>query len=405
MRQRALLVAAMAALLIAAILTPAAAGVRHAAGGSPAAGVSGADGGAAVAGESRAAVDPQLADHLQAVLDGALAASGTMGCSAAAILPDGRLWTGTSGLSHPGAPVTPDMLFDMGSTGKHLMAALVLLLAEDGLLSLDDPIGRYLPPLPNVDGAITIRQCLNHTSGLYMWVEHPRGPINIPFERIDFGKTWTLEEIFTTLGGEPYFAPGEGWHYTQAGFLLAREIVERVTGSTVPELVQRRLLDPLDIHGMLLDLRDPLPADRRIAHAWYDTDRDGTPEDISGRSRNWLHSLSGILFYSTMESLARWCRGLYDGEVLSEASLDEMLDFVEAAPEEGLAGYGLGTERWFMGPVEMLGHKGSIFGYRTAVYHLVQQDITVALAINDDSDEKGYAMFGPLLQALLADQN
>ncbi|MBN2170253.1 MAG: beta-lactamase family protein [Candidatus Krumholzibacteriota bacterium] len=373
MRPRPILAATLCALLAMASASPAAAG------GSP------------------AKVAPELAARLQAVLDSALAASGTMGCSAAVIMPDGRLWAGASGLSHPGAPVTPDMLFDMGSTGKHLMAALVLMLAEDGLLSLEDPVGKYLPPLPNVDGAITIRQCLNHTSGLYMWVEHPRCPINIPFDRIDFEKTWTVEEIFTTLGGEPYFAPGEGWHYTQAGFLLVREIVERVTGQAVPELVQRRLLDPLDIHGMLLDLRDPLPVDRPIAHAWYDTDKDGTPEDISGKSRNWLSSLSGILFYTTMESLARWCRGLYDGEVLSPESLDAMLDFVAAAPEEGLAGYGLGTERWFMGPVEMLGHKGSIFGYRAAVYHLVEQDITVALAINSDSDEKGYAMFGPLI--------
>ncbi len=354
--------------------------------------------------ESPPRVEPQLAERLQAALDSALAATGTMGASVAVIMPDGALWTGVSGLSHPGHPVTPDMLFDMGSTGKNLMAALVLDLVDDGLLSLDDPISKYLPPFPNVDGRITIRQLLNHTSGLYMWVEHADSPINKPFYEIDFEKWWTVEEMFTKLGGEPYFAPGEGWHYTQAGFQLARMIVEKVTKSTAPVEIQKRLLDPPDIHGMLLDLREPVSPRYRIAHAWFDGDRDGIPEDISGKSRNWINSLSGIYYFTTMESLARWLRGLYDGKVLSQASLDEMLDFYGPLPEEGLAGYGLGTEHFVMGSVEMWGHKGSIYGYRTGVYHLPQFDITIALAINSHSDEKGYAMFGSVMNVLTAER-
>jgi D-alanyl-D-alanine carboxypeptidase len=348
--------------------------------------------------------DEQLARNLQDALDSALVASGTMGVSVAVIMPDGALWTGVSGLSHTGAPITPDMLFDMGSTGKNIMAALVLDLADDGLLSLDDPIRKYLPPFPNVDGEITIRQLLNHTSGLYMWVEHPDGPINTPFNEIDFERWWTVEEMFSELGGEPYFAPGEGWHYTQAGFQLARLIVEKITKSTAPVEIQRRLLAPLDIHGMLLDMTEPVDPRYRIVHAWFDADGDGIPEDISDRSRNWINSLSGIYYFTTMESLARWLRGLYDGKVLSKASLKEMLDFYGPLPEEGLAGYGLGTEHSVMGPVDMWGHKGSIYGYRTGVYHLPQHDITIALAINSDSDEKGFALFGSVMGVLLAER-
>lgn len=355
-------------------------------------------------GRSRPNVEAELAGRLQAMLDSTLAATGTMGVSVAVIMPDGKLWTGVSGLSHPGVPVTPDMLFDMGSTGKNIMAALVLDLAEDGLLSLDDPISKYLPPFPNVDGKITIRQLLNHTSGLYMWVEHPDCPINTPFDEIEFEKWWTVEEMFSKLGGKPYFAPGEGWHYTQAGFQLVRIIVEKVTKSAAPVEIQRRLLDPLDIHEMLLDMKEPVSPRHRIAHAWFDADRDGTPEDISGKSRNWINSLSGIYYYTTMESLARWLRGLYDGKVLSKPSLEEMLEFYGPLPEEGLAGYGLGTEQFMMGPVEMWGHKGSIYGYRTGAYHLPQFNITVALSINSDSDERGYALFGATVETLLAEQ-
>jgi len=354
------------------------------------------------AGESAPQVDSGLAERLQAALDSSLAATGTMGVSVAVIMPDGALWTGVSGFSHPGTPVTPDMLFDLGSTGKNIMAALILDLAEDGLLSLDDTIDKYLPPFPKVAGGITIRQLLNHTSGLYMWVEHPDCPINTPFYEIDFERWWTVEEMFSELGGEPYFEPGGGWHYTQAGFQLAKLIVEKVTKSTAPAEIQKRLLDPLDIHGMLLDLAEPVSPRHRIAHAWFDGDRDGTPEDISGKSRNWINSLSGIYYFATMESLVRWLRGLYDGKVLSRASLDEMLDFYGPLPEEGLAGYGLGTEYFLMGPVEMWGHKGSIHGYRTGAYHLPGFNITIALAINSDSDEKGYVMFGSVLDVLLS---
>ena len=349
-------------------------------------------------------IEPEVTKRLQTTLDSTLEATGTMGVSVAVIFPNGKIWTGVSGLSHPGTPITADMLFDMGSTGKSLMAALVLDLVDDGLLSLEDPISKYLPPFPNVDGKITVRQLLNHTSGLYMWVEHPDGPINTPFHQIDFERWWTVEEMFSALGGAPYFAPGEGWHYTQAGFQLARLIVEQVTESTAPVELQKRLLDPLDIHGMLLNLKEPVSPRYRIAHAWYDTDGDGTPEDISAKSRNWINSLSGILYFTTMESLARWLCGLYDGNVLSQASLEEMLDFYTPVPEEGIAGYGLGTEHVIMGPVEMWGHKGSIFGYRTGVYYLPQSNITIALAINSDSDEQGFALFGSILEAVLAEQ-
>jgi D-alanyl-D-alanine carboxypeptidase len=125
------------------------------------------------AGDSSPDVDARLAGRLQAARDSALVATGTIGVSVAVIMPDGALWTGVSGLSHPGVPITADMLFDMGSTGKNIMAALVLDLVDDSLISLDDPIKDHLRPFPNVDGGITIRQLLNHTSGLYMWVELP----------------------------------------------------------------------------------------------------------------------------------------------------------------------------------------------------------------------------------------
>ena len=164
--------------------------------------------------------EPELpyAMELEDVLDQTRQSTNVMGISVAIIVPGYHPWLGVSGESHPGQPITKDMLFDMASAGKLIMSALVLDICEEGLLSLKDPISKYLPEFPNVDGSITVRQLLNHTSGLYDMVPHPEGPFRKPYNSIDFEKWWTIDEIFTKLGGEPYFSPGDGFHYTQAGF-------------------------------------------------------------------------------------------------------------------------------------------------------------------------------------------
>lgn len=355
--------------------------------------------------------EPQVpyAAELQDVLNRTREAANVMGVSAAIVVPGHRPWVGVSGESYPGHPVTAEMLFDMGSAGKLVMAALVLDLSEDGLLSLDDPVSTYLPPYPNVDGSITIRQLLNHTSGLYDLVPHPGGPFRVPYDSIDFDKWWSIDEIFTTLGGEPYFAPGAGYHYTQAGYQLASLIVEQVTGSTVAVEIQRRLLDPLGLDGMLLDFSQPVPDRFELAHPWIDTDGDGTPEDEFARSRNWIASLSRILFYTPAEDFAVWAHALFEGKVLPPASLDAMLTMVHPTPEELgsplLVDYGLGVmdinPRLLRGE-RTLGHLGSIPGYRAFVGHFVDRGVTMAVLYNSDSDE-GFAIVDGLLGVVLRD--
>jgi D-alanyl-D-alanine carboxypeptidase len=355
--------------------------------------------------------DPPLAPEatfvreLQQALDDALESISGVGVSAAVIMPDGNRWVGVSGVSHEGVSITPDMLFDMGSAGKNLFAALMLKLAEDGLLSLDDSLHEYLPPMPHVDPNITIRQGLNHTSGLYMAVEHPAAPFSQPYDAIDFEKWWTIDEIFTSLMDDPYFPPSEGWHYSQAGYQLGTLIVEQVTGTTVAEAIQSRLLDPLGIHGMLLDLTEPTPANFEIAHNWVDTDGDGSFDDVGDRSRNWINSLSRILYYTRAEDFAMWLHALMQGQVLEQASLDEMLTFVFPNPgEPRVAGYGLGLVEVEPDLVEgqtVWGHGGSIAGYRAFVGHLPGPGITISVLINSDSEEGFGEFITGLLQVIL----
>ena len=356
---------------------------------------------------------PTVADHphtaeLQQALESSREVGGVLGVSAAIIDAEGSLWTGVSGHSHPGQPVTAGMLLDMGSAGKILVAPLMLDLAEKGLLSLDDPLGSYIEPPPGVDGSIPIRLLLNHTSGLSHMVEHPASPFRKPYNDIDFERWWTIDEIFTELRSEPLFAPGEGWHYSQAGYQIAMLIVEELTGSTVAEQIQARLLDPLEIEGMILDFSKPLPDDVVIAHAWVDTDGDGKPEDVSDRSRNWIASLSRMLYYTTAEDLARWGHGLFTGEVLEPESLSEMLTFVRIDDYGNeppiFSGYGLGVLEWIP---EILhgergyGHSGSIPGYRAFLAHLPERDLTIAVLSNSDKEQELAGVVDALLAVAL----
>jgi D-alanyl-D-alanine carboxypeptidase len=348
------------------------------------------------------------AQELQQALDRSREAGQVMGVSAAIIDAEGRLWTGVSGDSHPGQPITEEMLFDMASAGKLLVAPVMLDLVEEGLLSLDDPIDKYIDPPPGVDGSIPIRLLLNHTSGLANVVEHPDSPFRKPYNSIDFERWWTIDEIFTQLGSEPYFAPGEGWHYSQAGYQIATLIIEEVTGSTMAEQIQSRLLDPLEIEGMILDFSKPLPGDVPIAHAWVDTEAAGSPEDVSDRSRNWIASLSRILYYTTAEDFARWGHALFTGEVLEPSSLSEMLTFVR--PDDYgneppiFSGYGLGVLEWIPQILHGeygYGHSGSIPGYRAFLAHLPEQDLTIVVLSNSDKEEELAAIIDALLAVVL----
>lgn len=344
------------------------------------------------------------AQELRQALDSSREAGGLIGVSAAIVDGQGRLWTGVSGSSYPGQPIDEEMLFDMGSAGKMLAAPLMLKLAEEGLISLDDPIDNYVDPPPGVDGSIAIRLLLNHTSGLANMVEHPDSPFRNPYDAIDFERWWSIEEIFAELGQEPYFAPGEGWHYSQAGYQIATLIVEKVTGSTMAEQIQSRLLDPLAIQGMILDFTKPLPGDVAIAHSWVDTDGDGIAEDVSDRSRNWIASLSRILTYTTAADFARWGRALFSGQVLEPDSLAQMLTFIN--PDDYgneppiFSGYGLGVVEWIP---EILqgeygyGHSGSIPGYRAFLAYLPEHELTIVLLSNSDKEEELAAVLSALL--------
>ncbi len=351
---------------------------------------------------------------LQAAMDASLPNSGAIGVSAAVIFPDGGMWAGAAGISHEGVPLTTDMLFEIASVEKNLQATLALTLVEDGVIALDDPVEKWLPPSRNINGKITIRQLLNLTSGIDDFVRDPKSPFSVGYINIDFEKMWTWEEIQDVFIGEPSFEPGTKCEYSSTNYIVLRQIIEKATQLKQSLLLEDRLLKPNGLNHTLADFSKPVPENMRMAHGWFDMNDDGTADDISGNSLNWVASLCPMLVYSTPTDMVRWIDALYHKKtVLSEETLKAMLAFVGPVQGEPLMkGYGLGVvdinlgammPRWEL--VRVYGHLGSGIGYTTFVGYFPDYGVSLAIMSNRgcdrDSERAIMTVGGAVIDVLL----
>ncbi|HNQ87658.1 MAG TPA: serine hydrolase domain-containing protein [Verrucomicrobiota bacterium] len=316
-----------------------------------------------------------LNEKLQAALDAHLQRADVKGASAAVVLPDGSVWRGASGISHPGTAMNPDRVFAIGSITKNVVATLMLQLAEEGKLSLDDPIGKWLPPYPHVDPAITIRQMLNHTSGLFMFWDNPALWDDLVRYRT---RHFTPDDVLSYLK-EPHFRRGEGFRYSNTGYLLAATIITRVTGSSLSAEMRRRFWGPLDLRSACLAIEEPYPSN--LAHVWGDNfEKDGSCRDITFLPRvshdSITYGSAGV--FMTAADLARWTHALFCGNVLRQDSLRQMQDF-------GRGAYGLGLGHWghrVAGGLKAIGHGGGNIGTCATMVHLPDYGVSVAVMVN-----------------------
>lgn len=331
---------------------------------------------------------PELpyAAELQTALDRALQegqGKHDLGISAAVLVPGYEPWLGVSGSSQPGVPITADMLFNMGSIAKSLEAALALQLAEEGALDLDRPISDWLPEYPRVDARITVRQLLNHTSGIYNVFEHPDFPWVGP--GVDYEKEWPVAEVFERFVGEPYGPPGEVQHYSSSNYLLLTAILEQTMGTPVPGEIGRRFLEPLALDNTFMSMGALPPARFSMAHPWLDVNGDGRLQDYGGVPQTWIASMTHPVLYATPLDMARWMNALYgEKRVLSEDALAQMLAVPESAlpdPEGGRYGLGVVDFSKIVG-VPVIGHGGSALGYSAAALYLPEKEIALAWSIN-----------------------
>lgn len=330
----------------------------------------------------------RLRPDLQAALDRIRARDAIPGVSATIVFADGSVWRGVSGLANvkAGTFVTPDTAFAIGSISKTFLAALILDLAEDGKLRLEDSAREYVPNVA-IDPAITIRQLLDHTSGLHDFF-FGRG-IDRAL-RADRSALWTSTRTLRYVG-KPYFRPGKGWHYSNTNYLILGLIAERVGGRSLAGQLRDRYFEPLGLDRTFYQgvekPRGPVAHGYRFAGSKRTLPAidlaDGT-EVTPFRSVVTAAGGAGSIA-STSYDIARWADDLYDGGVLDGASLDLMVGDVSAtAAYKARVPYGLGVQAIAVGGYPTLGHSGRLLGSQGVVRHFPDADLTIAVLTNQN---------------------
>jgi CubicO group peptidase (beta-lactamase class C family) len=271
----------------------------------------------------------------------------------------------TSGVADvtSGAPVPRDSRFRIGSMTKPFVATVALQLVAEDRVSLDAAVEHYLPGVVRGSGndgrKITVRQLLQHTSGLPEYLDYldMREVLNHPLAHHD-----TRDLVNLALAHPPTFAPGTDWHYSNTNYLLAGMLIEKVTGHTWAEEVRRRIITRLDLRETSVpeddtSIRGPHP------RGYVRPGPDAPLLDVTAFNPSVAGSSGSII--SSGADIDRFLGALIDGKLLHPAQLREMMRTRPTGDSDGRA-YGLGLESRPL-PCGGLywGHRGDIIGYET----------------------------------------
>ena len=328
---------------------------------------------------------PSMRATLQRRLDRLRAREEMPGVSVAILFPDGTTWLGTSGLADVGnkRKVTPETAFALASVTKTFTAALIMSLRDEGKLALDMPVVHYLPSL-RIDKRITVRELLDHTSGLRDFFFGPGIDHALLSDR---GRTWTAARSMRYVRKTPYFKPGKGWHYSNTNYLILGMIAERVGQGTLEDQLRARFLDPLGL-SHTYDQVDGKPKGP-VAHGYRFAETSSRPIDLSDGSK--IAPFTSVItaaggagsLASTPSDLVHWVRALYSGVVVSPDSLRMMFaDVARTARKDALIPYGLGVQAIELDGHPAYGHSGRLLGFRSIVRWLPAERIAIAVLTN-----------------------
>ncbi|MFZ4206683.1 serine hydrolase domain-containing protein [Streptomyces sp. HNS054] len=279
------------------------------------------------------------------------------------------VWTTTAGVGdlRTERPRSPRDRYRVGSITKTFVATVLLQLEAEGRLSLDDTVDSWLPGLVTGNGhdgtRITLRQLLNHTSGIYNYTADE-----------DFGRTYFLKDGFlehrydtlapeelvrVAMSHEPDFAPGAGWNYSNTNYVLAGLVIEKATGRPYGEEIRRRVIRPLHLTGTSVPgTRTGVPGPSSRAYGKLTEDGSGPVHDVTRLNPSMAFSAGEMI--SDSEDLNRFYRALLTGRLLPKKQLDRMTDTVTV---DDTHGYGLGLMSTELScGVTVWGHGGGIHG-------------------------------------------
>jgi D-alanyl-D-alanine carboxypeptidase len=319
----------------------------------------------------------QLSDETAAAVDKlaakALAESGTPAVSIA-IIKDGKVALarayGDAWLD-PKTAATAGMRFSIGSVSKQFRAGAILLAAENGKLSLDDRVSKYLPNLTRSND-ITIRQLLSHTAGYQDYYPQDYVP---PFMR----EPVTAEGILDRWAIKPLdFEPGTAWQYSNTGFVIAGRVLEKATGVPLMEFLRTRIFSRLGMESVYDLDHQPLTSADAAGYIRYAI---GPLHPIIPEASGWLFAAGELAM--TAGDLALWDAGLINASVLSHRSFEEMITPVRlknGAPTSYALGIGVSDSNGHL----RLSHGGAVSGFTSQ--NTIWPDLKLAVVVLSNKD-------------------
>lgn len=280
------------------------------------------------------------------------------------------------------APMSPDAHMRVGSVLKPILGTVVLQLCDEGKLSLDDPVSKYVADVPGGD-QITLRMLGQNTSGLFNTIEDKE------FQQAvmdDPARQWKPAEILAyNEGRDPYCQPGERWRYSNTNAVLLGLCIENATGRPWPEAIEARICRPLGLKHTGVPQVAELPEPRTAAY------RNGYPDkvigygnvfyDVSNYSAAWTGAAGNL--YSTLDDLGAAAKPIATGALLSEAGRRVLHDWIATGHEGVQYGYFLYQRQG------ALGHTGDVPGYNAAMFYFPQHQTAIVALTNLSNNKDG----------------
>ncbi len=288
---------------------------------------------------------------------------------ALAVVRDGKIVLargyGLANVEHQ-VPVKPETIFQSGSTGKQFTATAVMMLVEEGKLSLDDKMTKYFTDAPESWNSITVRHLLTHTSGM---TDYPAD--------FDLRRDYTEDDLLQRIKAIPLaFKPGEKWSYSNLAYVTLGILIHKVSGKFYGDFLQERIFKPLDMStARIISEADIIPnraAGYRVANGHL-------------KNQDWvspsLNTTADGALYMTIYDMAKWDAALYTEKLLKQSSLEQMWTKVKLNDGK-TAAYGFG---WGLSEVRghrIIEHGGAWQGFKAHISRYVDDKLTIILFAN-----------------------
>jgi D-alanyl-D-alanine carboxypeptidase len=320
-------------------------------------------------------------NRLNVVFDSTCNANGIKGASASIAIANKGLWKRSYGVSHGNVAINTNMLLPIGSNTKTMTAVCILKLQEQGKLTLLDTIGKWFNH-PNINKRITIKQLLNHTSGMAYYDS------STAFQNAIYANTnkvWTDAEFYQFLR-PAHFAPGTSWDYSNTNYCLLGFIISKVTGKATKDVFNEFIFQPAGLANTFYFPFQPIVG--VVPHLWSES-VSGSFEDITtayNYSLNAFHSLGGgadgCVLSTAFDNNKFWF-ALFNNKLININSMEQMQQFIPITNTEAY-GLGLIRRRGFSNR-EILFHDGSVIGGVNSNYYDAVNKAHITVLANQDN--------------------